>query len=92
MNNIYREACFSKKKKKKKNVYKWAKYGFATFSPSQKDSSRIGNTLGQKVLVAGVSKEGHAVSFLGHERTHYFLVNSASYCKLLRQKFTLFIE
>ena len=33
MCDVYGETCFSQK-----NVYKWAKHGFATMSLSQKDS------------------------------------------------------
>ena len=46
----------------------------------------------KKVLGATVSKEGHANSLLGHERTNHLVslkkgatINSASYCQLLRQ-------
>ena len=44
----------------------------------------------EKVLSAVVSKDGHAYSLLGHERTHHYwfplkgaTVNSASYCQSL---------
>ena len=41
-----------------------------------------------KVLIAAIIKEGHANMKSHHSRT----VNSASFCQLLRQYFTLFIE
>ena len=34
---VYGEACSSQKRTKKK-LYKWAKHGFATMNPSQKDN------------------------------------------------------
>ena len=53
----------------------------------------------EKVLRAAVRKEGHADSLVEHKRciTIDFIekvatVNTASYCQLLRQYFTLFIE
>ena len=53
----------------------------------------------EKVLGRAVSKEGHANGFLDRERpiTIDFLekgatINSASYCQILNQHFTLFIE
>ena len=46
---IYRRMCKAKfvliKKKKKKRLYKWAKYGLATMRPSKKYSPLNGNTL-----------------------------------------------
>ena len=40
MCDVYGEGCFSKKK----NLYKWAKHGFASMSLSWKDSLLSGNT------------------------------------------------
>ena len=84
------EPCFSKKKKE---VYKWTKYGYTTVNPSSKDSTSRKNTLSGKGKVPGavVKKEGHASKFLGHRKTHgyCFLENVTA---LLEAKFTLFIE
>ena len=50
----------------------------------------------EEFLGAMVNKEDHADSVLRHKRIHHSLkksatLNSASYCQLLRQYFTLFI-
>ena len=68
-----RGACFTQN-----NVYKWAKHGFATTSPSPKRLSKKWKHTDsgkEKVLSTAISKEGHADSLLRHERTQYFLLS-----------------
>ena len=67
--DVCREACFSKRKKN--NVYKWAKYGFAP----TKDNPWSRNTeylVKKKFFGAAVSKEGHPDSLLEHGRSYYY--------------------
>ena len=65
--DVYREVCLRRKK-----VYKFAEYGFATTSLSQSNSPWHGNrlTLLNKILGTAANKEGHVDKFLDHERTH----------------------
>ena len=60
--------CFSKK-----NVYKWAKHGFATSTLRWEDRSwsrRL--SCKEKVLGSIDSKEVHADNLLGLEKTHHY--------------------
>ena len=72
---IYRKMCDMCTKKHvlvKKNIYKWAKYEFATISWSWKNSPWSGNKLSGKEKVAGtVVSKGNADSDLGYKRTHH---------------------
>ena len=77
LNNIWCEAYFCQKM-----FANWLNMGFPlqTWVKTHQLSSKI------KVPGAAVSKEGHAASLLGQERTHHYWFpwkkfNSASYCK-----------
>ena len=64
MCDVYREVCFTIKKKDGVNAgllqQAWVKKTIHGISSKE------------KVLGAAVSKEGHLDSFLGHEKTHYY--------------------
>ena len=67
-----------------KKVYKWAKHGFATISPSQKYTMKWKHWLSnrEKVLGVVVSKEGDAESLLWYERnSHYWFSWKRFNCK-----------
>ena len=88
MCDVYKEAGFSYKKKK---FTKGLNMGLPLQSLSKKDSQfewKDWPSPIKELLSAVVSKEGHAESLLGHERTHYFLkkmkLNNAFYCQRLR--------
>ena len=78
--------------------------GFAATSMNLKDSpwSRITRTLplNKKILDTSISKEGHADCLFGYKKDFIAvdflekiqLLTMLSYCKLLWQKFTSFIE
>ena len=57
---------------KKKNVYKWAKNGFATTSLNK--TMEWKHTLSDKEKIPGVAVnlKGHADSLLGYEKTHHY--------------------
>ena len=96
---MYREACF-----KKNDLYKWAKHGFCDYlrawiGKTIHEVETPGLSGKEKVPGTVVSKEGHAesllivkgpitIDFLGKGET----INTACYCRLLGQYFTLFIE
>ena len=94
MGDVYREACFSQK-----DVYKWAKYGFATMSLILKDSETHWISGDKKVPGTAVSKEVDADSLQERGRTHHYWFPWKKYnckqCFLLptpKTKFILFNE
>ena len=67
--------------RKKKKFTKWVKYVFATTNSNWNKVETHQLYVKEKVPGTAVSKEDHADSLIGHERTHHLISLKRCNCK-----------